>query len=558
MNKKNPIKYFYFILFTFFAASSLGQNITYKIKGYTPSDHNTIKSLFKTNDSTNLNTKNLSYFEERLNYEGYFNFDLNEKSLNDSITNIEIKLNGVVKIIKIPSSVIPEEILVLNNLAHSNKQKDYLFIDIKQFKNFINELNNYYSSRGFPFNYIELKPKLVKKDTLISSLEIKTNSPRKIDNVIVQGYKSFPKNFIKNYLKISKSKPVNLVALKKIDTLLSELDFVSIRSASRLLFTETKSELYLKLKKQNVNEFDGFIGFTNKEKKIKLSGNLKIQLKNNFNYGESISIRYINDESDQETFETNISAPFIFSLPMQLNYNLNYFRKDSTFNSTYQFLKLDYIINNQLMSGIEYDFRKSNTLTKTINQEDYESKFVGVSIKNQKLHRRKRGNDWNYLINSKIKFGKRTAENYDSKQLIFEASILKNFFLNDKNHIQARFKINHLKSNNYLENELLRTGGVNSIRGFEENSILTNSFLLVNLEYIYGLNDELSVYPLFDLMHTANKIQRTTENLYAFGLGLKIKKNNYNLDLNYTLGGVSNNKNENLKGKISIILKTGI
>ncbi len=540
------------------AASSLGQNITYKITGHTPSDQITLESLFKTNDSTNLNTINLSYFKERLNYEGYFNYDINEKSLNDSITNIEIKLNDIIKIIKVPKEVIPYETYELLNLTYLKIQKNYLLIDIKQLRNFINELNNFYSSNGFPFNCVQFKPNFTIKDTIYSNLEIKTNDLRIIDNVIIKGYEKFPKNFIRNYIGIRKNRPVNLISLKKIDTLINELDFVSTSRPSQLLFTDTKSELYLNLKKQNVNEFDGFIGFTNKEKKIELSGNLKIQLKNNFNYGESVSIRYVNDESEQETFETNISAPFIFNLPMQLNYNLNYFRKDSTFSNTYQFLKLDYIINNQLRSGIEYDFRKSNTLTKTINQEDYESKFVGVSIKNQKLLRRKRGTDWNYLINSKIKFGKRTAENYDSKQLILEASILKNFFLNDKNHIQARFKINHLKSNNYLENELFRTGGVNSIRGFEENSILTNSFLLVNLEYTYGLNDELSVYPLFDLMHTANKIQRTIENLYAFGLGLKIKKNNYNLDLNYTVGGVYNNKNENLKSKISVILKTGI
>lgn len=540
------------------AASSLGQNITYKISGHTPSDQSTLESLFKTNDSTNLNTKNLSYFKERLNYEGYFNYDINEKSLNDSITNIEIKLNDIIKIIKVPKEVIPYETYELLNLTYLKIQKNYLLIDIKQLRNFISELNNFYSSNGFPFNCVQFKPNFTIKDTIYSNLEIKTSDLRMIDNVIIKGYEKFPKNFIRNYIGIRKNRPVNLISLKKIDTLINELDFVSTSRPSQLLFTDTKSELYLNLKKQNVNEFDGFIGFTNKEKKIELSGNLKIQLKNNFNYGESVSIRYVNDESKQETFETNISAPFIFNLPMQLNYNLNYFRKDSTFSNTYQFLKLDYIINNQLRSGIEYDFRKSNTLTKTINQEDYESKFVGVSIKNQKLLRRKRGTDWNYLINSKIKFGKRTAENYDSKQLILEASILKNFFLNDKNHIQARFKINHLKSNNYLENELFRTGGVNSIRGFEENSILTNSFLLVNLEYTYGLNDELSVYPLFDLMHTANKIQRTIENLYAFGLGLKIKKNNYNLDLNYTVGGVYNNKNENLKSKISVILKTGI
>ena len=540
------------------AASSLGQNITYKISGHTPSDQSTLESLFKTNDSTNLNTINLSYFKERLNYEGYFNYDINEKSLNDSITNIEIKLNHIIKIIKVPKEVIPYETYELLNLTYLKIQKNYLLIDIKQLRNFISELNNFYSSNGFPFNCVQFKPNFTIKDTIYSNLEIKTSDLRMIDNVIIKGYEKFPKNFIRNYIGIRKNRPVNLISLKKIDTLINELDFVSTSRPSQLLFTDTKSELYLNLKKQNVNEFDGFIGFTNKEKKIELSGNLKIQLKNNFNYGESVSIRYVNDESKQETFETNISAPFIFNLPMQLNYNLNYFRKDSTFSNTYQFLKLDYIINNQLRSGIEYDFRKSNTLTKTINQEDYESKFVGVSIKNQKLLRRKRGTDWNYLINSKIKFGKRTAENYDSKQLILEASILKNFFLNDKNHIQARFKINHLKSNNYLENELFRTGGVNSIRGFEENSILTNSFLLVNLEYTYGLNDELSVYPLFDLMHTANKIQRTIENLYAFGLGLKIKKNNYNLDLNYTVGGVYNNKNENLKSKISVIFKTGI
>ena len=105
------------------ATSSLGQNISYKITGHTPSDQSTLESLFKTNDSTNLNTQNLSYIKERLNYEGYFNYDIYEKSSNDSIRNIEIKLNDIIKIIKVPREGIPSEAYEFQNLTYLKIQK---------------------------------------------------------------------------------------------------------------------------------------------------------------------------------------------------------------------------------------------------------------------------------------------------------------------------------------------------------------------------------------------------------------------------------------------------
>ena len=209
---------------------------------------------------------------------------------------------------------------------------------------------------------------------------------------------------------------------------------------------------------------------------------------------------------------------------MQLNYNLNYFRKDSTFSNTYQFFKLDYIFNNKIKSGIEYDFRKSNLTKETINQEDYESKFIGISLENQKLIRTQTGNQFSHLFTSKLKLGNRIAENISSRQLIIEASVLKNLYINPKNHIHTRFKINHLESENYLDNELFRTGGVNSIRGFEENSIFANSFFLANIEYHYAINNQLDVYSLTDIMHVVNKVQNKEENLYALGVGIQIKK----------------------------------
>ena len=78
-----------------------------------------------------------------MNYEGYFNYDINEKSLNDSIRNIEIKLNDIIKIIKVPKEGIPSEAYEFLNLNYLKIQKNYLIIDIKQLKNFIGDLNNF-------------------------------------------------------------------------------------------------------------------------------------------------------------------------------------------------------------------------------------------------------------------------------------------------------------------------------------------------------------------------------------------------------------------------------
>ena len=127
-----------------------------------------------------------------------------EKSLNDSIKKIEIKLNDAIKTIKVPKEVIPDEAFELLNLTYLKIQKNYLLIDIKQLRNFISELNNFYSSNGFPFNYVQFKPNFTVKDTVYSNLEIKTNDLRLIDDIIIKGYEKFPKNFMRNYIGIRK------------------------------------------------------------------------------------------------------------------------------------------------------------------------------------------------------------------------------------------------------------------------------------------------------------------------------------------------------------------
>ncbi|MCB0469245.1 MAG: hypothetical protein KDC51_01010, partial [Flavobacteriaceae bacterium] len=77
-------------------------------------------------------------------------------------------------------------------------------------------------------------------------------------------------------------------------------------------------------------------------------------------------------------------------------------------------------------------------------------------------------------------------------------------------------------SDTYFENELLRFGGINSIRGFEENSLAATAYGLLNLEYRYSLSPSMFVHTITDFCYLENNITEQKEKLYGFGFGFGI------------------------------------
>ena len=51
-----------------------------------------------------------------------------------------------------------------------------------------------------------------------------------------------------------------------------------------------------------------------------------------------------------------------------------------------------------------------------------------------------------------------------------------------------------------VNNELLRFGGTNSINGFDDNSIFTNNYFLINSKLNYYLSNTIYIYPIFDII----------------------------------------------------------
>ncbi|MEZ4778988.1 MAG: hypothetical protein R2786_06355 [Flavobacteriaceae bacterium] len=416
--------------------------------------------------------------------------------------------------------------------------------------------------KGDPFSKVQLS-NIQKKDslTLTAVLNATSNNKRTIDGFVIKGYEKFPKPFLKYYAGIKKGATFNQKKLIQKNELLNSLGFASTVKPPEALFKKDSTLIYFYLEKLDNNLFDGILGFaTNEEtQKIEFNGYLSLELNNNLNYGEQLSINYKADGREQQNLRIFTKLPYLFKSPFGISMELELFKRDSTFSTTHQEARLYYQATPKLDFYAGYKSYESNNLLNEANAnivvEDFTSKFALLGIhytqlQNQKLFPIKT------FAGLESEIGNRSTSSNNSKQAKFSGTVYHIFNLNEKNSLFIKNHTRFLNSPNYITNELFRFGGVNSLRGFRENSIDASLFSVLNTEYRYLLDDNAYVHSIFDLGYFENKIININEELYGFGLGFGLNTKAGLFKFNIA-NGFSNNQNIEFKNtRIHIIYIT--
>ncbi|MGB0186580.1 MAG: BamA/TamA family outer membrane protein [Flavobacteriaceae bacterium] len=394
--------------------------------------------------------------------------------------------------------------------------------------------------------------------TLRADLIINKGNKRSIQGVNVLGYTKFSKSFIKHFLGIKTQKPFSLERIRAKMELLDQLAFVRQKRPAEVLFTPDTTTVYLYLEKIKSNRFDGFLGFGSNEDTgaIEFDGYLDLTLTNNLNFGESFKLNYKSDENDQKTFDVALDLPYLFGSPIGSTLNLNIFKKDSTFTTTQQRVKLFYPLGDKQQIGVEYRNQQSNVVVENpaVLAEDFDSQFYGLNY--QYIKRQK--NDALFPIKSQLNFtaglGQRsTTETIEQRHLQLKAHHI--LQLNPKNSIFLKLHVEDLDSKQYLFNELIRFGGINSIRGFEENSLFASSVGVLCSEYRYRLSPSLFVHSIIDAGYMQDA-ESNDEQLYGFGFGFGLRTNAGLLRFNYANGKPKNQTFNFSNSKIHLSLTT--
>lgn len=551
-----------FLLFLIVELNCSAQNFHLRLIGSSDSENKVLDSL-----NYNLNHKNtksisdeINLSSERLSKIGFIeNRILENTKENDSSYIAKFNLGERIKSIHI---YIGRNSAIFD-LVSLDKTKDSIILPYGEIETFLNQSLKKIEQKGFALTKLKLINIQKKNNSLYAELQFESGQQRQLNSIVVKFAESskknsFPEGHLKQINRKYRSIPFNQDVVRKIHDDFEKFRFVSQIKYPEILFTKDSTKVYVYLEKRKSNNFDGFIGFTNNENsKLVFSGHLDLTLENALKAGEQFSLNWKSDGNDQKTFKASIDLPYLFKSPIGMKAQIYIFKQDSIFQNTKTAIDLGYFVNYNTRIYLGYQSTESSDIQNTNNStiSDYNNSFLTSNLEYTKL------DPINSTFPKKSNFsitmgtGKRTTNGLvetlgTNKQTYININAMHNFYLNKKNCININYQNYFLKSDTYIINELYRFGGINSIRGFAENSLQANFMTAVITEYRYIVSRELFVHSIIDYGYYQDDSSSYKDKLLGLGLGMGLQTKNGLLKLAFANG---NTKDQGIKFHNSVI-----
>lgn len=541
------IPYIYIAFFLWNIRPAFGQTFTLKI-----SAKDSINSIFlnsiqyqKTHKSESSLFKCLDTIKNKLEQKGFINYSLDTVLKSDSIYNAKFNLENhhhTVRVFYKDKDIAKE---LLYNVT-SSVTDNYFDIQTERLPWALNAIVGIFENQGMSFTEVSLNNINLKKDFVEANLAIKKSDPRKIDKIVINGYENFPVAYINHFLQLDNNTVFKRSKLIKSSELIKTLPFVSEIKPAEILFTKDSTIVYLFLKKEVSNKFDGLIGFTSKEtgKGVSFNGYLDLSLNNIFNSGESFSLFWKNNGNERQDFTISTTIPFVFNSRFSFKGALNIYKQDSTFINTKTKFALPFSLNEKHSLGLSLQTEfSSNLLTTNLNNDilDFSNIFYGLNY-NYRISGQHALFPIKLSINGEFLTGVRKIDGNISKQsrIYFMSYYL--WSLNVKNHFFIQNESSTILSNSFLTNELYRIGGANSIRGFNDKSILASTYTYFTIEYRFSPNNSSYLYSITDLGYLDNRAINKSSQIYSLGLGYAFRTKLGLINLSYAIGKLSEQK----------------
>ena len=491
---------------------------------------------------------------------GYLGSAIDMISQQDSNWVAEVYIGEKYSLGKLSISDIEQTIL---------EEADHRLLDLENkalspdlISNALEKLVKALSNNGYPFASTQLKETSFDDNgELTAELSVNKGKLILIDSLNVYGNATISTNYLEKYLDIARGDRYNESQILKIVSKIKQLPFLSLKKNPTVTFFNDEAVINLDLQNKNASRFDFIIGLlqneSNESDRFTFIYDFSAEMQNKLGAGEQIFLQFKRLRPEVQELDAKINYPFLLDLPFGVDAEFSLYRNATKNIDLDTDIGIQYFLGGNNYVKASWDYYSSGLLdidTTSIlrtgrlpSRLDISYNALGLTANIETLdYRFNPRKGISLYVNSTIGV-KQINENQEIKNLRSElydfASAYDtlntsgiqldliskfSFYLplgnrsTFKTELSSGFKI---AEQDLYQNELYRLGGSKQLRGFDEQTIFSDLYNIITLEYrlLLGENSYLAAFADYGFVRNELLLTNKWDNPLGIGAGLNFE-----------------------------------
>lgn len=449
----------------------------------------------------------------------------------------------------------------LSSIGYREKIYQNRPFSFRQLADLEEKLLQYADNQGYPFATVRMDSVTLHAHAISASLYYEPGPLITFDTLSTVGTAKLKRKFLAAYVGIVPGQAFSQAKLIKAEKLLRQLGAVQTMQPASVTFRNDRAYPVFYADNRKANQFDGIIGFLPNEQqknKLLITGEVNLQLRNLFSSGKNFLLKWQQIRQASPRLDISYGHPALFGTPLSLNVDFGLLKEDSTFLTINRRATLGYFLKNGAVVSLSASLRTSQLgnnaqYREAVSLPDYSDVnwlAYGIGYQWQNV------NDDFYpatgtIINVQAQAGNKKIEKnpfvepelYEnvtgqSAQFSVRGSIRWYFPISPRAVLVTQTGGGKLINDHLFLNDLFRIGGLNSLRGFNENFFYASDYGLATLEYRYRLDAQSYFFLFYDQAYLQYKLSgKYAEDAPAgLGAGVSFTTNAGIFNLIYAIG----------------------
>lgn len=472
---------------------------------------------------------------------------------------------------------------VYRQLTYKYRQSVY---DTGRLEQAASGILDYLENNGYPFSVVQLSQQLASGGIAVH-LNVDRGPYFEFDTAHIEGDAVVRKSFLEAYTGIRSGQPYSEALLRKAGEKLMQLPFLtSFRLPQMVFLSGGKARPYYYLNRKRSDQLNGIIGLapgTGASGNPVLTGEFALRLNNLFKSAKVLSINWRSFKARSQELKAYAAYPYMFNRPIGADAGFELLKFDTLYTvfqrqagiqyytSGLNGMKIFYRVHSTNLNTVDTTLIRSTRSFPSVNA--VETRQYGLMFNFMNLDYRfnpRKGiqTEMSISVGSKtilrdnqiaaVLFGPDQRSLYDSVKLgttqyQYMLKAEKYFPAGKSGTIRTACYLNRIIAPVVYFNELFREGGINSLKGFNEQSIFADNFNMLELEYRYliGLNSHIRVFwnGAYYEDESTGRNNNISDTPWGFGVGGNIETGAGILTLIYALGKERSNAFDLRTGK---------